>query len=167
MAEYDNSADVGPVKVAPTTNQQDIISRYDKALGNTGDRARFAANPPSSYSVALSRETVPSGGTAVTTPYVLPWPAKLVAVDVGAAVHGGSLTALTADVLVEPEAGGGYATVLDAPEDIDTPGAGVMTRVAPEDGSEELAFGDKVHASFAATTDTASGACAILHFRRL
>jgi len=167
MAEYDNNKHIGPFLVEPNADRIDTLRRYDKALGSPAHDAMHD-RPASYYAVTVSPGLqVPSGGAASSMAIDMPWPATLLAVDIGCQVHGGSLTVLTGDVLVEPAAGGGFVPVLDAVEDILAPGAGVNARVAPEDGSEELAFGDKVRVTWAATTDTADGAQATLYFKKL
>lgn len=169
MAEFDPVAagHIGPTPVAPTDEQLANTARYDRSLAKSG-LADHLRNPAAvSHVTLVPGLQVPLGGTVTTLAWKAPFPCILLEISAGAQVFGGSLTALAVDVLVEPAAGGGYATVLDAPEDVFPLGAGVTAEISPEDGSEVLAEGDKVRVSFTATADTADGAAAYLRIKRL
>ncbi|MHC4717919.1 MAG: hypothetical protein ACYS5V_13175 [Planctomycetota bacterium] len=167
MAQFDNRAYIGPHNVAPSDAQLDTIGRYDKAHGSAG-REGHARRPASFDSLAVPIQAqIPSGGNAQSIAVAMPWPAKIVAIDAGREVDGGSLSALTVDVQLDD--GGGYASILDGGTPVDIFAAGPLEyqRFATEDGKEDVAYGDKVQVTFAATGDVADGANVILWVKRL
>jgi hypothetical protein len=163
MAEFNNAPHIGPFLVAPTEEQAVDVGRYDKALGLAG-REGHLRRPASYMPIDLPVQAqVPSGGSAESVELVCPWPMTLLQAQGAYEVGGGALSALTFDIQVnkwdvDTAAYLGYASILDAPEDVFPGGAQVPGLVAPEDGSEELNYLDKIKVIWAATGDVADGA---------
>lgn len=163
MAEFDNAEYIGDHTRQFTQDQLDTLRGYSKGLGYV-PLAAFVRNPPSLFPVELNPVAAPNDNSKDSLVWTAPFPVKVVAIDVGCGAAGGS--AATADVQVN-RAGAGYASVLDAAEDIKT-GAGTLQRVAPEDGEEDVDYGDLIKAVFVGTgAGAVTAAKAILWCRML
>jgi len=168
MPEFNYAAlGIGDFPVAPTVEQLDVIGRYDTAHGSAG-REGHALRPASFDIVPVALQAqVLAAGVGQPVDFVAPWPMTLAALSAGWEVSGAGLTAVNVDVLVEPEAGGGFVSVLDAPENIFIAGPGGSSPLfAPEDGLQVINFGDKVRVTFSPVGGTIDGAVARLFTKR-
>ncbi len=144
MAEITNTSIIGNHSVRPTEYSTDeqlfTLKRYDKALGAVGhDRMHFA--PASIFVWSLYVLTTANNNTKSSVAVRAPFPLTIWAAQVGC--ESAASTAGTVDILTQPAAGGGYTTILDAPEDVKT-AAGTVSHVAPEVDSEDMAYNDFV-----------------------
>ena len=156
MAEISNSAIIGAFSVRPTDtgadNQLETLRRYDSSLGSVG-HDRMHQLPASFYQIDLGVfAQIGAGGTGNGCAMACPWPLTVWAADVG--VEALSAGDAAVDIQKEPAAGGGYATILDAAEAVQS-AVGEPFRVAPEVGQEDFDFGDKIRVS--ATQSGAGG----------
>jgi len=144
MAEVTNTTIIGNHSVRPTgydTDEQlDRLKRYDTALGNAGhDRMHYA--PASFYQIDLYiLTTAGAGETKQSGRLAAPWPFTIWAADVCCETSGGS--AATVDLFTDD--GSTDASILDAAESVHAT-LTTAKRVAPEDGSEEVAAGTEVY----------------------
>lgn len=142
MAEFDNSAYIGDFSVAidgwPTAaadSRYDRLKRYDPALG-AARHHDMHATPASFYQIDLYVLTSANNNAKESCIFKAPWPFKILAADVGCETC--AATTGTVDIEV---AG---SSILDAAEDVKTT-AGTGVRVAPEDGSEDVAYDASVN----------------------
>lgn len=157
MAEFDNSAYIGPFVTEPTEASLDTIASYDRGLGAAG-RAVLAKSPPSFLCLdQLKQAQLADGVAGSPVDLVAPYPMKLFRFDGGAEVFGAGLSALTYDIQVN-RAGAGFVTVLDAATDIFAAGAGGVGSSAPEEDLEDIDAGDVIRVIWLATGGTADGA---------
>lgn len=143
MAQFNNGFWIGNHSVAvggwpdlEADSAYDRLKQYDSALGAVG-HADMHARPASFFVIDLYVLTTANNNAKDSCDISAPWPFRLLAADVGCETAGG--TTGTVDILVDPAGGTTYASILDAAEDVKT-AAGVSSRVAPEDGSEEIAY---------------------------
>lgn len=163
MAQIDNSTFIGNHLVKPTEEQIETMKRYDSALGNV-QHAQHHNVPASAFAIPLVKvEPVPASSNANSLRVKLPFPVKVWAIDVGCEAAGGA----TGTVDVFADDGTTDASILDAAEDVKTT-AGTSVRIAPEEGSEELAAGTEVYLKGASGAGgTLDGAQAVLWVERL
>lgn len=167
MAEVDNSRVVGAFEVRPSGYAEDeqlwTLQQYDKALGTAGhDRMHY--RPASFFVIDLAIFTaVPDGGSGNSCRIAAPFPLTIWAIDLGCESAGGATGVL--DVFADD--GTSDVSILDAAEDVKT-GAGTSQRVAPEDGSEDIAYGTELYlVGTSGAGGTIVGAQAHLYCQRL
>lgn len=140
MAEIENAHIIGDFSVALTDAQ---VAKYTTMEGpnDLPEHAKFHSTPASFFAIDLYSITAANNNAVDTVEFDAPYPLTLWAADIGC--ESCAATTGTGDILV------GGSSVLDAAEDIKT-GAGTCARVAPEDGSEDIAAGDAIIARFTA-----------------
>jgi len=148
MAEVTNTQFIGSHTVRMTgwddPSDQDTqfgrLKRYDTALGSA--RHQELHKYPASFFVLnlYILTAVGASSTGDSCRMTAPWPFTIWAADVGCESAAGA----TGTMDVYTDDGSSDATLLDAPEDVKT-AAGAGRRVAPEDGSEEVAYGTEVY----------------------
>ena len=145
MAEVNNDQIIGDFTCrVPASSDRD--SAYQKLAAYDAERAGHAEmhRMPASFFVwAMAIYTaVPDGGTGSSLKVTAPRPLTIWAADVGCESAGGATGVL--DIRVDPVGAGADASILDAAQDVKT-AAGTATRLAPEDGSEDIGYGDVVY----------------------
>ena len=160
MAEIVNTTVIGAHIVRPTGYTESLVEgvpdgqlftlqRYDNALGNVGhDRFHFA--PASFFIWSLYVAATANNSTVDTMTVNAPWPFTIWAIDGGCeSLAGGG--AGTFDVFVAA------ASILNAAEAIVDTGAGdgAAVRVAPEVGSDAVAYNAAIFARFIETATQA------------
>lgn len=169
MAEVTNSHIIGnyPLRIegwddlAATGTVYETLKFYDKALGSTRHHVMHLY-PPSFYQIDLYIIVqIGAGTTGDSCRFTAPWPLTIWAADVGCEASAGS--AATVDLYTDD--GSTDASILDAPEDVHS-SIGEGQRVAPEDGSEEVAYGTEIYIQGAATGGAVDGAQAHLYCQR-
>jgi hypothetical protein len=170
MAEIQNAHVIGPHYVRPTGadsyaagTEADTLKRYDSALGHVHHDQKHIV-PPSFFALNLFIVTsVGAASSADSCRIAAPFPLRIWAADVGCEAAAGA----TGTVDIYTDDGVTDASILDAPEDVKT-GAGVSSRVAPEDGSEDVAYGTEIYIKGASGAAGAlDGAQAHLYCQRL
>lgn len=162
MAEVNNAAIIGPRTVRPSGFSEDEqlwkLQQYDHALGDAGHAGMHYL--PASFYVWFHAAFTPANDSTVNSLSVkAPWPLTIWAADVGCESAAGS--AATVDIRV------GSGSVLNAAEDVKTT-AGTAARVAPEDGSEDVAYNSAVFIRVIGTgAGAVVGAQAHLYCQRL
>lgn len=167
MAAYDPLAagELPPGNQGLTATERATLQNHETALGRPGIDRALAAAPTFILDLSPNKQ-VASGGTATSLPFTAPFPFRILQIQAGGTVYGGSLSAATCDVQRKP-AGGSYATVLDAAIDIEDGGAGVEVVDYTEDDEMDIAKGTQLKAIFSATGDTVDGATCRLVCKRL
>lgn len=147
MAEVDNGQVIGDFtcRVAASSDRDSSygkLAAYDKAMESPG-HAEMHRMPCSFFVWFMAIFTaVPDGGTGNSVKVAAPRPLTIWAADLGAESCGGATGVI--DLRVDPAGAGADASILDAAEDVKT-AVGVGQRVAPEDGSEDVGYGDVLY----------------------
>lgn len=150
MAEVNNAQVIGNF-TSRVTAESSRDSTYGKLLA--ADRAVMGGAPHASlhefpaalFPWSLYRVTDVAAASAANTCRVkAPRPLTIWAIDIGCETAPGATG--TGDVYTDD--GTTDASVLDAAVDVKT-AAGTCTRTAPEDGSEDVAYGTEIYARFA------------------
>lgn len=141
MAEVSNSHFIGEKYVRITgwddlgdrDKQYGILKAYDSALGGAG-HAAMHLDPASAVIIDLYKvEPVAASSSADSCRIKPPFPITIWAADVGCEVAAGA----TGTVDIYTDDGTTDGSILDAAQDVKT-AAGVSSRVAPEDGEENV-----------------------------
>ncbi len=143
MAEVNNTDWIGPEEVRPTgwddpteeDTQLHKLARYDSSLGRANHSA-LHAKPASFFVWSMFVITTATNNSKESLIVEAPWPVTIWAADVGCESAGGATG--TVDIEVDG------ASILDAAEAVKAT-AGTAVRVAPEDGSEEVAYGQTIN----------------------
>jgi hypothetical protein len=170
VAEFANNFWIGNHSVAidgwPDIEEDsayDRLKSYDSVLGAA--HADMHARPASFYQIDLYILTTANNNAKDSCDISAPWPLRILAADVGCETC--AADAGTLDILVDPDGGTTYASILDAAQDVKT-GAGVGQRVAPEDGEEEIPYDAAMKIRQTATTAAAMvGGQAHLYVQRM
>ncbi len=147
MAEVENTLVIGnfTCRVEASSDGDTAygkLARYDKAMESPG-HAEMHRMPCSFYVWFMAIFTaVPDGGTGSSVKVAAPRPLTIWAADLGAESCGGATGVI--DIRTDPVGAGADASVLDAAQDVKT-GVGVGQRVAPEDGLEDIGYGDLLY----------------------
>lgn len=116
------------------------LQRYDSAMENPG-HAEMHAFPASFFVIDLYIiTTVGAGASGSSCRMKAPRPLTIWAADVGCESAAGA----TGTIDLKTDDGTTDASILNAPEDVKT-AAGTCSRVAPEDGSEDVAFDTEIY----------------------
>ena len=147
MAELNNAQIIGAFtcRVEASSDGDSAygkLARYDQAMESAG-HAEMHRFPASFFVWTMAIFTsVPDGGNASSLKVAAPRPLTIWAADLGCESAAGATG--TVDLRVDPDGAGADASILDAAEDVKT-AAGTASRVAPEDGSEDVGYGDVVY----------------------
>lgn len=134
MAEIENEHVIGNFSVALTDAQ---VAKYTTMEGpnDLPEHGKFHNYPASFFCIDLYVLTAANNNSEDSVLFDAPFPMTLWAADVGCEAC--AATTGTADILVDG------TSVLDAAEDIKTT-AGTCVRVAPEEDSQNIAYGDSI-----------------------
>ncbi len=145
MPQVNNSAVIGnfTARVARSASEDSAygkLSRFDKAMESPG-HAEMHAFPASFFVWSLYILTEVAATTSGSSCRVkAPRPLTIWAADLGCESAAGA----TGTVDLKTDDGTTDASILDAAEDVKTT-AGTSSRVAPEDGSEDVAYGTEIY----------------------
>ena len=144
-AEVDNSAIIGDFssRVEASSDEGSAygkLARYDRAQEGAG-HAEMHRMPAGVFAIVLTIETaVPAASSGSCARFKAPRPLTIWAAELSCESAAGATG--TVDLLVDD--GVTDASILDAAEDVKT-GAGVSSRVAPEAGSQDVAFDSEIY----------------------
>lgn len=145
MAEVNNSAVIGNFTSRVTRDSDEDsaygkLARYDKAMESPG-HAEMHAFPASFFVWSLYiLTTVGASSSGSSCRVRAPRPLTIWAADVGCESAGGA----TGTIDLKTDDGSTDASILNAAEDVKT-AAGTCSRVAPEDGSEDVDYNTEIY----------------------
>jgi hypothetical protein len=161
MAAFNNGPWLGARLVRPTEAQLQTIEDFEAGLGDAGVQRLW--RHLQYFTQHLSIATTINNNTVVSLIAASRIPYKIVGIDIGCETAAASADG---NIEKEPAAGGGYTTMQEAVVDMQT-GAGSYVAAVVTDGTEDVAFGDKVRLTVTAGVGAVVGSQALLHCFRL
>lgn len=155
---FDNTGKIGAFPVAASADKLQAIADYAKGLGHT-QMQRFVENPASFVVLPFPVAAVAADSNVDTPAFRVPFPLRVLEVQ-AAADFGAGVTAATAQVNVDrAPAYAGAASILAGGTALDVfaAGDGLPAVGVCEDGSQDLAYGDRITVNLA----TAGGAAGL------